>query len=282
MRVWLVVQRLIDLHLHTTASDGALAPSALVLEARAAGLSIFSITDHDTTAGCEAAAASARAAGLELIPGIEISAVADGRDVHMLGYFIDTASAPLREFLVRQRGDRLRRVHEIGARLAALGAPVDVEPIAADAARGRSVGRPQIAAALLAAGHVATRNEAFDRFLGAGGPAFVPRRGSHPEEVIGIIHDAGGLASLAHPGVTRRDDLLPALAAAGLDALEVRHSDHDAEMEARYRAHAREFGLAVSGGSDFHGEAGHRISILGQVTLPPEDLAGLRARRMRG
>lgn len=272
---------MIDLHLHTTASDGTLTPSELVLQARLAGLSIFSITDHDTTAGTEAAADAARDAGLELIPGIEISAVADGRDVHVLGYFIDCTSLALRQFLVRQREDRLRRVYEIGQRLAELGVPVDLDPIAADAARGRSVGRPQMAAALLAAGHVATRNEAFDRFLGGDGPAFVPRRVPRPEEVIWIIHGVGGLASLAHPGLTRRDDLLPALAAAGLDALEVRHSDHDAEMEARYRGHARDLGLAVSGGSDYHGDAGHRISVLGQVTLPPQDLAALRARVRR-
>jgi predicted metal-dependent phosphoesterase TrpH len=252
-----------------------------VFQARAAGLSIFSITDHDTTAGAEAAAAPAREAGLDLVPGIEISAVAGGRDVHMLGYFIDAASPPLREFLARQRRDRLRRVHEMGERLAALGVPVDVTPIAADAARGRSVGRPQVADALVSAGHVSTRNEAFDRFRHAGGPAYVPRHGARPEEVIGIIHDACGLASLAHPGITRRDDLLPGLGEAGLDALEARHSDHDAATEARYRALAREMGLLVTGGSDFHGsDAGHRVSVLGQVTLPSEDFqALLRFRR---
>lgn len=272
---------MIDLHLHTTASDGTLSPSELVLEARAAGLSICSITDHDTTAGSEAAADVAREAGLEVIAGIEITAVADGRDVHMLGYFIDCTSPRLRGFLVRQREDRLRRVKDIGARLASLGAPVDVAPIAAEADRGRSVGRPQIAAALLAAGHVATRNEAFDRFLGAGGPAFVPRHGSRPEEIIALIHDAGGIASLAHPGLTRRDDLLPALAAAGLDALEARHADHDPGMEAHYRARARDLGLAISGGSDFHGDSGHRAAVLGRVTLPAEDFAALRRRARR-
>ena len=268
---------MIDLHLHTTASDGTLSPPELVLQARAAGLSIFSITDHDTTAGSEAADAAVRQAGLELIRGIEISAVADERDVHVLGYFIDPASPRLRAFLVHQRDERLRRVREIGDRLAALGVPVDVEPIAADAARGRSVGRPQIAAALLQAGHVATRSEAFDRYLESGGPAFVPRRGARPEEVIAIIHEAGGIASLAHPGVTRRDDLLPALVAAGLDALEARHSDHDAATETRYRACARELGLAVSGGSDYHGDSGHRIGVLGKVTLAADDFDALRA-----
>ena len=274
---------MIDLHLHTTASDGTLSPSELVSQARAAGLSIVSITDHDTTAGFEAAGAAAREAGLELIAGIEITAVADQRDVHVLGYFLDTMSPRLRSFLLRQRHDRLRRVHEIGARLAALGAAVDVGPIAADAARGRSVGRPQIAEALLAAGHVATRDEAFDRFLGSGGPAFVPRRGERPEEVIGIIHEAGGIVSLAHPGLTRRDDLLPALVAAGLDAIEARHSDHDAATEARYRGLAHEMRILVTGGSDFHGSAaGHRVSTLGQVTLPREDFDALLTFRARG
>jgi predicted metal-dependent phosphoesterase TrpH len=202
--------------------------------------------------------------------------------VHVLGYFIDTASPSLRDFLTRQRRDRLRRVHEMGERLAALGAPVDVAPIAADAARGRSVGRPQVADALVAAGHVATRNEAFDRFLQSGAPAYVPRQGARPEEVIAIIHEAGGLASLAHPGVSRRDDLVPALVAAGLDALEARHSDHDAETEARYRALARDLGILVTGGSDFHGaNAGHRVSAIGQVTLPREDFEALRAFRAR-
>jgi predicted metal-dependent phosphoesterase TrpH len=167
----------------------------------------------------------------------------------------------------------------MGERLADLGVPIDVAPIAADAARGRSVGRPQIASAVLAAGHVSSRDEAFVRFLESGGPAFVPRRGARPEEVIALIHDAGGLASIAHPGVTRRDDLLPGLAAAGLDALEARHSDHDAPTEARYRDLARELAILVTGGSDFHGAgAGHRVSALGQVTLDAADFDRLRAR----
>ena len=268
---------MIDLHLHTTASDGALSPSALVLEARAAGLSIISITDHDTTAGCDAARAPARDAGVELVPGIEISAVADGRDVHVLGYFIDPASSALMAFLDRQRDDRLRRVRLMGERLAALGVPIDVDPILADAARGRSVGRPQIATALAVAGHVRTRDEAFDRFLQFGGPAYIPREGASPEQVVAIIHDAGGLASLAHPGVARCDHRIPPLVSAGLDAIEVRHSDHDAATEARYRAEAHARGLLVSGGSDFHGATGHRISRLGVVTLPQADFDLLRA-----
>jgi predicted metal-dependent phosphoesterase TrpH len=272
---------LIDLHLHTTASDGILSPTDLVRKARLAGLSIISITDHDTTAGLDPAADEARAAGIELVPGIEISAVEEGRDIHLLAYFIDPASLSLRGFLDRQREERVRRVSEMGRRLATLGCVIDVEPILAMAACGRSVGRPQIAAALVDAGYVPTRDEAFRRFLEFGGPAFIPRGGTSPAGVVGIIHEAGGIASLAHPGVTRRDDLIEGLAAAGLDALEVRHSDHDAPTEAHYRSLARDRDLLVSGGSDFHGESGHRTSRLGTVVLSFLDFEALRAAAAR-
>lgn len=249
-------------------------------KARAAGLSIISITDHDTTAGVDAARGAARDAGIELIPGIEVTAVEGGCDTHVLGYFIDAASVPLQAFLERQRADRLRRVADMRDRLAALGCPIDVSDILEDAKRGRSVGRPQIASALLAAGHVRTRDEAFDRFLNASGPAYVARMGAPAAAIVKLIHDAGGIASLAHPGPNGRDALIPALAADGLDALEATHSDHDAAAEAKYRRLAAELGLAVSGGSDFHGETTtHRASRLGIVTLPADDFARLRARR---
>jgi 3',5'-nucleoside bisphosphate phosphatase len=265
----------IDLHTHTTASDGSLTPAALVDAARAAGLRVLAITDHDTTAGFDTVTGTAPA-GIELVPGIEISAVADGRDVHVLGYFIDPSSSTLRAFLERQRRDRVRRVEEMTRRLAALGCPISADALLATAAGGRSVGRPQIAAALVDAGYVQTRNEAFERFLEHGGPAYVPRHGATPEEVIAIVHAAGGLASLAHPGVTRRDDRIPALAAAGLDALEAHHSDHDPDAERRYRDLACELGLLVTGGSDFHGEGGHRAPRLGMVSIPDEDYDALR------
>jgi 3',5'-nucleoside bisphosphate phosphatase len=266
----------IDLHTHTTASDGSLAPAALIEAAREAGLRVLSITDHDTTAGFEAVLDRADQAGLELVPGIEITAVADGRDMHVLGYFIDPSSSTLRAFLGRQRDDRLRRVEEMTRRLAALGCPISAEAMLATAASGHSVGRPQIAAALVNAGYVQTRDEAFERFLEHGGPAYVPRQGAAPEAVIALVHAAGGLASLAHPGVTKRDDRIAALAAAGLDALEARHSDHDPATEQRYRDLAREHGLLVTGGSDFHGEGGHRVPRLGVVTVPDDDYDALR------
>jgi predicted metal-dependent phosphoesterase TrpH len=251
-----------------------------VLKARAAGLSILSITDHDTTAGADAARGAARDAGIELVPGIEITAVEDGRETHVLGYFVDTASPVLQDFLTRQRADRVRRVAEMRDRLSALGCPIGVDAILEDARCGRSVGRPQIAGALVKAGHVRSRDEAFDRFLGVDAPAYVPRCGASGAAVVRLIHEAGGIASLAHPGPNNRDQIIPPLAAAGLDAIEAVHSDHDAATQARYRAMAAELGLAVTGGSDFHSEhATHRISTLGAVTLPAADLDRLRSIR---
>jgi 3',5'-nucleoside bisphosphate phosphatase len=253
-----------------------------VNKARAAGLSIISITDHDTTAGVDDARSAARDAGVELVPGIEITAVEGGRETHILGYFIDTASAPLQTFLQRQRADRVLRVGEIRDRLSALGCPIDASGILEEAGRGKSVGRPHIANALVEAGHVQTRDEAFDRFLNVSGPAYVPRRAVPAAVVMTLIHRAGGIASLAHPGSNARDHLIPALAANGLDAIEATHSDHDASTEAKYRRLAAELGLVVSGGSDFHGEmAGHGASTLGLVTLPVDDFERLRTRHHR-
>ncbi|MEO8519773.1 MAG: PHP domain-containing protein [Acidobacteriota bacterium] len=275
---------MIDLHLHTTASDGSLTPSALVARAAAAGLTTLSITDHDTLDGLEEGSAAARAAGLRLITGVEITAIAEGCDVHLLGYFVDPADAALTALLERQRADRLRRLRAIADRLAALGASIDIDALVASAADapGRSVGRPKLADALVEAGHARDRTDAFDRLLGNGCPAYVPRIGPAPAEVIALVAAAGGVVSMAHPGVTARDESIPGLAAAGLAALEARHSDHDADTEARYRRLAARHGLAVSGGSDFHGDAGHRPpSMLGRVTLAAEDLAALEARRPR-
>jgi hypothetical protein len=252
-----------------------------VRAARAAGLTVIAVTDHDTTNGIEEATRAAAEAGIQLVPGIEITSVCEGRDLHMLGYFIDPSSAELTEFLARARADRVRRILAMAERLAALGAPIDPAPILETAGRGKSVGRPQLASALLAAGYVKTRDEAFERFLDFGGPAFIAREGASPEVVIGVIHRASGLASVAHPGATRRDHVLPALSKAGLDALEVRHPDHDADNERRYRALAGELGLRVTGGSDFHGDTGYRAATLGAVTLPAVDYEAFAASRAR-
>lgn len=271
---------MIDLHLHTTASDGTFGPAALVTRAAAAGLTTISVTDHDTVAGLAEAREAAAGLGIRLVAGVEITAIERGRDVHLLGYFFDPDDDGLALFLEARRAERIGRVREIADRLRALGYAIDIDGLveAAAASPGRTVGRPQIADALVAAGHARDRNEVFDRLLGHGGPAFVPRRGPDAAGVIATVSRAGGIVSLAHPGLTQVDDIIPRLADAGLTALEVRHSDHDLPTESRYRALAAVHGLAASGGSDFHGVSGHRITTLGIVTLPAADFAALESR----
>ena len=260
---------MIDLHLHTTASDGRATPRELVDLASAAGLTVMAVTDHDTTASVADVQAFARTRGIEAIPGIEITAVLDGRDVHMLGYFMDPGDRVLQAFLATQRASRIARLEAIGARLAELGMPVNLGA-ALSLARLQSsvsIGRPQVARALVAAGHAKDMRDAFDRWLGTGRPGFVSRVGPRPEAVVGIVHAAGGLISLAHPGRTQIDEHIPALQAAGLDAIEVYHSDHDDAMVQHYAALAAQRGLLATGGSDFHADPASSLRP-GSVTLP--------------
>jgi len=268
---------MIDLHLHTTASDGRCTPAELVARAAAAGVTVMAVTDHDTTAAVNEVATAGRARGIEVIAGIEITAVEDGRDIHLLGYFVDPADARLAAFLSRQRAQRVERVKAVGDRLAQLGMPIDVTPLVARAEEdgGRSVGRPQIAHAMIAAGYVADSREAFDRWLATGRPAFVPRAGAPPGEVIAIVHAAGGLVSLAHPGQTAVDTRISGYVTAGLDALEVFHPDHDRQVTEKYREVASRLKLLVTGGSDFHGDPSHGWEP-GAVTLPADAWRRLR------
>jgi predicted metal-dependent phosphoesterase TrpH len=270
----------IDLHLHTTASDGRSDPAVLVSLVSVAGIRTMSVTDHDTVGAVAQSADLASTFGIAFVPGIEITAVRDRRDVHILGYFIDPASRRLREFLDGQRADRVRRVRAMADRLADLGKPVDADALLASLAPGSGhwIGRPMIAWALVRAGHVADSRQAFDELIGEGRPAYVPRQGASPSEVIAVISEAGGIASLAHPGVLGRDDLIPELAAGGLAALEAYHSDHDAQVTEHYLSLARAHGLAVSGGSDYHGDESYRNTGPGCVTLPHEHFAALAAR----
>jgi predicted metal-dependent phosphoesterase TrpH len=269
---------MIDLHLHTTASDGTDAPAALVRVCRDAGVSTMAVTDHDTTAAIPAAARAAARAGIDFVPGIEITAAWGGRDVHILGYFTDRDSPSLSAFLEAQIEDRIRRARAVGDRLAALGAPIDMEALIARL-DGRPVLRPHFAQALVEAGHAGSEEDAFGRFIGEGRPAYVARRGATPSEVVAVIRKAGGISSMAHPGVTRQDALIPGLAAAGLDAIEVYHADHAAADSARYLAMARQLGLAVTGGSDFHGYRSAHSNGLGTVQLPAGDFAEFCGRR---
>ena len=271
---------MIDLHTHTTASDGRCTPEELVSRAAEAGITVLGVTDHDTMAGCARARAACARVGIEFVPGIEITAAVGDLDVHVLGYFLDVDSQALQSFLVEQRQRRIDRIEAMVARLAEHGIVLDVKKILnPDLDPDASIGRPAIARELVASGHVADTSEAFNRWLVRGRPAFVARVAAEPPEVFGRIHDAGGIVSLAHPGLLERDQWIDAYAASGLDALEAYHSDHDEEDTARYLSMAERLGLLVSGGSDFHGDAAHGGGRPGGVTLPRDHYERLRALR---
>lgn len=262
---------MIDLHLHTTASDGLLAPDALVARLVQAGITTFSVTDHDTVAGLAPAAEAARRFGLRFVPGIEITAVEPEGDVHMLAYAFDQDAPALREFLRGQRADRVARVRAMIRRLGEMGMPLEEEEILAGAAgSARSIGRPLIGRALVARGYAATVSDAFDRWIAQGRPAYVPRTGATAADVVSIIEAAGGFSSMAHPGVTERDDLIDGLAARGLGALEVWHSEHDEARRERYARHAASLGLLATGGSDYHGDTPDRPVRPGDSVLPAD------------
>jgi hypothetical protein len=240
----------------------------------------MSVTDHDTMAAVAAATAAAAACGMALIPGIEITAVDGGRDVHVLAYFLSEHAPGLQDLLVSQRRNRIERAREIAKRLAALGAPIDVDPLIEGAAKGggKALARPQIARALIAAGHVSTVAEAFERYLSETSPAYIPHQGASPAEVVALVTAGGGLASLAHPGYTKKDGIIPSLVEAGLGAIEAYHSSHDPAEQARYLALADQYGVGVSGGSDFHGEGTRRSEFFGVTHLPEEQFEALLAR----
>jgi hypothetical protein len=268
---------LIDLHAHTTASDGALAPAALVDLACRQGVGVLGITDHDTVAGVEEALAAGERLGVEVIPGVEISCHYQRHEVHLLGYFIDHRHAALLERLAAWRQDRLRRLHEMVDRLERLGIRLDSRAILAKA--HGAVGRPHVAMALVEGGHVASVEEAFDRFLADGKRAYVPRERVPVEEGIALVRTASGLPVLAHPGIYRNDGMIHDLAGKGLAGIEVLHSDHGDAAAARYRRMAARLGLLCTGGSDFHGLPGAAPQALGRPSLPLADLEALRARR---
>ncbi len=270
---------MIDLHLHTTASDGRSSPPLLAAECAAAGITTMAVTDHDTLAALAEATAAARARGLECVPGIEITAVHEARDVHMLAYFIRTDGQELATFLERQRADRRRRLFDMMDLLERNGAPVDREQVRERVTQsGQSPGRPVLAEALVRTGHVQSIAEAFERYLGEGRPAFVARQGASPREVIELVARAGGLSSLAHPGKLHDDTLIPPLVDAGLPAIEVHHPDHDSADTDRYRRIASQYGLLVTGGSDYHGPGTGRAWALGSVTLPFAEFERLATR----
>jgi len=267
----------IDLHIHTTASDGLLEPAAAVRVIRAAGIEAFSVTDHDSVDGLEEAKREADAAGLTFVSGVELSAYWGRVEFHILGYFIDPASAVLQTFLASTRQARQARLHAMLNRLQAMGMGIPVDEVIARARNG-NVGRPHLARALVERGFVENADEAFDRYLGTDRPAYVPRPDVSIRDAIRVIREAGGVASLAHPGLHNRDDALPDLVAAGLEAIEVYHPQHGFGRAGKYRRLARRYELLATGGSDYHGETdGDHASVPGNPSLPEADFARLMA-----
>lgn len=265
----------VDLHAHSTASDGSRRPADVADAARAAGLCAVALTDHDTVAGLEEAEAAARQHGLRLVAGVELSAVEGNAETHILGLHI-TERAPLEHRLVAVREMRMTRAARIVERLNALGMPVTMDAVLREAAGG-AVGRPHVARALIAGGWALDFREAFDRYLGNNRPAFVPKDRLPIAEAIALIHDAGGLAVLAHPGAHLTHERLAALVADGLDGIEVLHPSHSWDDSQRLDALASEFSLVRSGGSDWHGaEDGART--LGTMRVPALWLAEQDAR----
>ena len=258
-----------DLHIHSTFSDGSLTPEQIVAEALANELTAIAIADHDTVSGVPVAQAAALGTGLEVLPAVEISAVSDSTEVHILGYFIDTEDGALLSQLGVIRAARLRRARTIADRLAELGAAIDFEQLLAEAGPD-SIGRPHIAGRLVREGKVTSMREAFARYLGRGRPAYVESYRLTPREGIALVADAGGLAVLAHPGLHGAEQLIGQLVKCGLGGLEAYHVHHSPAQLHYFLRVARQRGLLVTGGTDSHGPGGPVPVAIGAVPVPDE------------
>jgi 3',5'-nucleoside bisphosphate phosphatase len=275
----------IDLHAHTTASDGQLTPAGLVEYALERGLELIAVTDHDSTDGVAGALIRAAGTSLEVWPGVEISTDVPRAEVHMLGYFVDPDRPQFKDILDRLRDSRLWRAEQMVSRLCELGLPVSFERVLELAGTG-SVGRPHVAQAMIEAGHVASARDAFDQYLNRNGPAYVERFKLAPREAIQVIRDAGGMPVLAHPtyinpGGEDGFDLstfVNELREVGLVGIECYYADYSAETVRELNKVAREFDLIPTGGSDFHGP-GVYPSDLGEPGVPPESIERMRAWR---
>jgi len=272
----------IDLHTHSSVSDGTDTPEELVRKAAAAGLDVVALTDHDTFDGLNAAVAEGQRIGVQVLRGMELSCSRRGDSVHLLAYGVDPLNADLLAEMALVRGGRMGRLTGVLTKLAELGVPVSEAEVMAQVGDSPSVGRPHIADAMIKAGHVRDREEAFDRFLAEGGPAHVQRYAIELQRGIDLVHAAGGVAVIGHPWGRGREHVLPppllsALTAEhALDGVEVDHQDHDANTRAQLRALAMELGLLVTGSSDYHG-TGKLDHDLGCNTTAPEvyvDLVG--------
>lgn len=255
-----------DLHLHTNFSDGTYTPEELTAQGKRYGFRALALSDHDTVEGCARMAAACATEGIEFIPGAELTAELDGHELHLLGYFLDTSDAKLLVELARFQEVRQSRIREMVALIQKLNVPLR-EELVFEVASCRAPGRPHVARALVKAGLCANLDEAFERFLKKGKPAWVPKFKMSATQAIDLIHGAGGLAVMAHPGLNNCDDLIPALAQCGMDGLECYHTKHARAQSDHYLKKAEQSGLLVTGGSDCHGLSKGR-PLIGGVKLP--------------
>jgi hypothetical protein len=270
----------IDLHTHSNRSDGTFEPAEIVRRAKDLGLDVVALTDHDTTEGLDEALAAGSELGVEVVPGVEFSAEYEGTSVHVLCYWMDASHEEFQAELQRLRDDRFRRGEMMVEKLQGLGFDISFERVRQIAAGGNIV-RPHVAQAMVEAGIVADEKEAFDRWIADGKPAHVPKHALDPVEATGLILRAGGICVLAHPGMWGDQtsvpvELIARMTEAGMQGLEVDHTDHDATKRASYRALAGELGLVPTGGSDCHGTRYDPIR-LGTSVCRPDDFEALRA-----
>lgn len=264
-----------DLHVHSTASDGTLTPTQLVDRAHANGVSVLALSDHDSVNGIAEARVAARRAGMTLIEAVELSAASDGRDVHVLAYFVDPSSQDLRTLLGNLRSDRHSRAEAMVSALNEAGYRISFDDVLS-AAAGGSIGRSHIARALVEAGHAASVRQAFESLIGRDRPFYRAKQTASPEDVVAGIRRLGAIPVIAHPGVTGAHDLIAGMTSAGLLGIEAYHADHTPDQVACYAALAEELGLLTTGGSDFHGPGAPNPDI-GSFALPPESVAALLA-----
>jgi predicted metal-dependent phosphoesterase TrpH len=274
----------IDLHTHTIYSDGTFTPAEAVALAVQRGLSVLSVSDHDSTEGLPEAHAAAEGTGLEIVPGVELSSTHEGGPVHLLCYWPDVEDDELQAELRRLREDRWTRGQRMVEKLRALGHPITFDRVS-EIAEGKNIGRPHIAQALVEAGVVSELNDAFsEELIGTGGLAYIEKHALHSLDALALVKRAAGVAVLAHPGLRWRaelpvpDDLIEKMSEAGLDGLEVDHPDHDADARVRCRALAGRLGLVVTGSSDCHGTRYDPVR-MGSETTDPQEFARLKSRK---
>src|SRR6266850_2738949 len=265
-----------DLHLHTFFSDGTYSPEEMVERARGWGFSALSLTDHDTVEGCERTAAACALAEIEFITGTELTAQHEEHEIHILGYFLDTSHRGLLSEIEKFQAVRQNRIREIVARLNSLGIMLDAETVL-NLANCRSPGRPHVARAMVQAGLCSSLDEAFERFLKKNRPAFVPKFKMSASVAINLIHEAGGVAVLAHPGLNHADQVIAPMAEAGLDGIECFHTKHSTSTAEHYLQIADELNLLVTGGSDCHGMNKGK-PLIGTIKLPYQHAEKLKAR----